>query len=517
MRVAHLAGYFKSQVRVAKQRGLLAAVAGRGQAASFGSLTLQDLPRNVVDCQYAVRGAVLLRSEEIEKQLQRQSAHALKEGEEPLPFDQVVPCNIGNPQAVGQRPLSFHRQVLACLAEPALLEHKELFAEDVRERASRYLAGIKDGRVGAYSHSKGHLVLRQEVADFLTERDGTQTDPDDIFLTDGASVAVKLVLQLAVRNSNDGVLLPVPQYPLYSATLTLLGGKSVNYYLDEEAGWGIDVKELERAVNEFRNSGGTPRALAVINPGNPTGQILSREVMADVLRFAEREKLILLADEVYQDNVHSDKKEFISFRKLAVELGISTEIFSFHSVSKGVTGECGLRGGLLHCHNVNSEVRDQMYKLASICLCSNVLGQALMASVLRPPPAGGPSRQLYDQETSEIRSALKRKALMVTDRLNAIEGISCQPIEGAMYAFPKVIIKGYVMKKAISFATPADQIYCLEMVDRTGVVTVPGSGFGQKPGTFHFRMTILPEEAALTKVLDRIEQFHKEHAGGWYR
>merc|ERR1712137_774018 len=139
-----------------------------------------------------------------------------------------------------------------------------------------------------------------------------------------------------------------------------------------------------------------------------------------------------------------------------------------------------------------------------------------MANVVTGPPADGPSRQLFDQEKLEIHNSLRRKAKLVTERLNAIEGIECQPIEGAYYAFPKVIVKGYVMKKAIFFATAADQIYCLEMVDRTGVVTVPGSGFGQRPGTFHFRMTILPEMSVLTKVLDRIEQFHKEHPIGWF-
>ena len=156
-------------------------------------------------------------------------------------------------------------------------------------------------------------------------------------------------------------------------------------------------------------------------------------------------------------------------------------------------------------------------KLASVNLCSNVLGQALMASVVTPPPPGGPSRERFDKEKSETRDAMKRKAKMVTDRLNAMEGVTCQAIEGAMYAFPKVIIKGYVMKKAISFATPADQIYCLEMLERTGVITVPGSGFGQRPGYFHFRMTILPDEATLEKVLDDIERFHGEHPGGWFK
>ncbi|CAE8674877.1 unnamed protein product, partial [Polarella glacialis] len=419
--------------------------------------------------------------------------------------------------AVGHSPLMFHRQVMACLAEPSLLEKPGLFPEDVRERAAHYLKGMKDGRAGAYSHSKGHLVYRKDVAKFLADRDGVETDPEDVFLTDGASGAVKMVLQMLVRGPEDGVMLPIPQYPLYSATMTLLGGQSVGYFLDESAGWGISTQELERSISEFRATGGKPRAICVINPGNPTGQVLSREAMTDVLRFAEREKLPVLADEVYQDNIHTDEKSFIPVRKLAIELGINVEVFSFHSVSKGVTGECGLRAGFVHCHNVDKLVLDMMYKLASISLCSNVLGQALIASVVTPPPADGPSYAAFEEERLRTRTEMKEKAKMVTDRLNAIEGVSCQPIEGAMYAFPKVTIKGYVMKKAISLATPADQVYCMEMVDRTGVVTVPGGGFGQKPGTFHFRTTILPDRATLEKVLDRFEQFHKEHPGGWFR
>jgi len=359
-------------------------------------------------------------------------------------------------------------------------------------------------------------VFREAIADWLETRDGDRPDPEHIFLTDGASMAVKLVMQLAVRGPGDGVMLPIPQYPLYSASMTLLGGQVAPYYLDEEAGWSINLAELERAAVDFRKKGGTLRAIAVINPGNPSGAILSRDAMEGVLRFAEKERLMVLADEVYQDNIHVDDKSFLSFRKLALEIGIKTEVFSFHSVSKGVTGECGLRGGLVHCHNVDPKVLEQMYKLSSICLCSNVLGQALMASVVTPPPLGGPSRPQFDQETRAIHEALRRKARRVTERLNQIDGISCQPIEGAMYAFPRVTIKGFLMKKAISLATPADAIYCLELLERTGIICVPGSGFRQKPGTFHFRMTILPDEETLEKVLDDIEAFHNQHAEGWF-
>lgn len=478
-----------------------------GVSAAFSTWSLDTIPQNIKDCEYAVRGQVLIRAEEMQKELQT-PGHK-------LPFKKIVPCNIGNPQAVGQAPLRFHREVMACIAEPSLLE-KNVYAEDVCQRASHYLGGVLDGRMGAYSNSKGHAVFRQDVANWLTQRDGFDTDPEDIYLTDGASSAVKLVLQMAVRGPNDGVLLPIPQYPLYSASMTLLGGRAVGYYLEEETGWSINIDELEKSVKEFKANGGTLRAIVIINPGNPTGQILSKEVMANVLKFAEREKLAILADEVYQDNVHVDDKEFVPFRKLALEMGSKVEIFSFHSVSKGVVGECGLRAGLVHCQNVDKGVMEQMYKMASISLCANVLGQALMASVVTMPPAGGASLAAFENERMRIRSALKRKAKRATERLNKIEGISCQPIEGAMYAFPRVTIKGHVMKKAIDLATPADQVYCMEMVERTGIVTVPGSGFGQKPGTFHLRLTILPDEETLEGVLDAFEKFHLEHAGGWF-
>jgi len=291
----------------------------------------------------------------------------------------------------------------------------------------------------------------------------------------------------------------------------------VGYFLDEQSGWNISVEELQRAAAEFRKRGGVLRAIVVINPGNPTGQVLSQGSMEAVIRFAERESLVILADEVYQDNIHTDDSGFMSFRGLAHQMGTAIEVFSFHSVSKGAVGESGLRGGFVHCSNLGHDVRDQLRKIASISLCSNVVGQAMVASAVTPPPLRGPSRASYDQDIAEINGRFQRKAKLVWQRLNAVDGISCQPLEGAIYAFPRVTIKGYIMKKAISFATPADEIYCIELLERTGIVTVPGSGFGQKPGTFHFRMTILPDEDVLSGLLDSIERFHGEHAAGWFR
>mmetsp|Transcript_83943 Transcript_83943/g.166623 ORF Transcript_83943/g.166623 Transcript_83943/m.166623 type:complete len:494 (+) Transcript_83943:82-1563(+) len=469
----------------------------------FANLTAAALPKSVLDCDYAVRGDVLIKAGELQTILDR------KDGS--LPFSRIVPCNIGNPQAVGARPLNFYRQVIACLAEPSLIDHDGLFASDVRERAQHFLSGA-NGKLGAYSDSKGHLVFRKEVAKFLEARDGFAADPEHIFLSDGASPSVKLALQLVIGGKDDGVLLPIPQYPLYSASMTLLGGQAVGYFLDESSGWGTDVKELERSISEFRAKGGTPRALVVINPGNPTGGVLPRSQMEAVIRVCEQNKMVLLADEVYQDNIYADNVSFVPFRKVVQEMGSKIELFSFHSVSKGVVGECGLRGGFVHCHNVEQGVIDQMYKLCSVNLCSNTLGQAAMALSLTGPPANGPSRAAYEAEKNAVRGALKRKARMTYERLNAVEGISCQPIAGAMYAFPKIEVKGEMTKKAASLGKPVDAVYCMELLLNKGIVVVPGSGFGQVPGTFHFRTTILPDEDTLANVLDSIADFHKRHA-----
>jgi len=464
---------------------------------------------------------VLRKAEELARQLLQQQAGPADrltgvDGDQ-LPFDKIVPCNVGNPQAVGQQPMQFHRQVMACLMEPSLVERVGLFPDDVLERVSRYLSRLKDGATGAYSSPQGHLVFREDVASYLSARDQKDTEVDDVFLTDGVSAGVRMALQLILRGSEDGVLLPIPQYPLYSAMTVLLGGQPVGYFLDEQAGWNISVEELQRAAAEFRKRGGVLRAIVVINPGNPTGQVLSQGSMEAVIHFAKKESLVILADEVYQDNIHTENKGFMSFRRLAHEMGTAIEVFSFHSVSKGAVGEGGLRGGFVHCSNLRRDVRDQLRKIASISLCSNVIGQALVASAVTPPPLDGASRALFDQHMAEIKGRFQRKAKLVWQRLNAMDGISCQPLEGAIYAFPRVTIKGYIMKKAISFATPADEIYCTELLERTGVVTVPGSGFGQKPGTFHFRITILPDEDVLGGVLDSIERFHGEHAAGWFR
>lgn len=469
------------------------------------ALTLNDVPQRIKDCQYAVRGEIVQCAENIDR--------AIAQGQTHFPFRATLPANIGNPQAVGQKPITFHRQVLSCLLNPELIVLSTStttthgIPSDVSTRAGHYLQDVAS--MGAYSHSKGVPAFRNQIAKWFGTRDGLDANPETIFITDGASPGVRLCLEMMLNDARDGVLIPTPQYPLYSASITRLGGTAIPYYLKENQGWSLDVAELNRALAKAKADGVRPRAFVLINPGNPTGAILDRTTLEEVCKFCAEHGLLLFADEVYQENVYG-QTPFISCRKVCLELQLSDlQVVSFHSCSKGIMGECGLRGGLFQAHNFDDEVLAQMYKLSSVSLCSNTVGQALMTSILHPPQPGEPSYERYHHETQSIYTSLKRKAKLVCDVLNTLEGVSCQKVEGAMYAFPTITLRPGAIEAAKKEGVQPDLFYCIQMLNQTGVVVVPGSGFGQEPGTWHFRMTILPEETTLTKTMGEIEAFHR--------
>jgi aspartate/methionine/tyrosine aminotransferase len=426
------------------------------------SLTLRDVSHAVRETQYAVRGAIVARAAELERQGRP-----------------VIYCNIGNPQSLGQRPLTFVRQVLALAEYPELLDGPAAaaFPEDARAAARLALRQSPHG-LGAYTESKGYRFVRQAVADFIHERDGIPADPEHVFLTDGASKGVQAVLRLLVDGPTDGVMIPIPQYPLYSASITLLGGAQVSYFLDESRDWSLSLPALETAHAEATARGIRVRAIAVINPGNPTGAVLDAGNVEMVLDFARRHSLSVLADEVYQENVYRPGDRFVSFASVLCRRGIlDVPLWSFHSVSKGFLGECGHRGGYLECRNVPPEVMGEVEKLQSVALCANSAGQLVTWIMVRPPCAGDASLE---------------------KGLNGIPGIQCNALTGAMYAFPRITLP----------PGTTDAQYCLALLEETGICVVPGSGFGQLPGTWHFRTTILPPEAEIETVVRKLSEFH---------
>ncbi|KAM4685850.1 alanine aminotransferase 1 [Amazona ochrocephala] len=467
-------------------------------------LTLSSMNPAIRRVQYAVRGPIVTRALELEREL-RQGV--------PKPFQEVIKANIGDAHAMGQKPITFLRQVAALCLYPELLSDPSI-PEDAKARARRLLQACAGHSAGSYTASPGLDLVRGDVARFLQRRDGVPANPDHIFLSSGASEAIVTMLKLLVSGSGrsrSGVLLPVPRYPLYSAAIAELEAEPLPYFLDEERGWRLDGAELRRALREGR-ARSCPRVLCVINPGNPTGQVQSRECIEDIIKFAYEERLFLMADEVYQDNVYAEGSVFHSFKKVLMEMGPpyadEVELASFHSVSKGFTGECGFRGGFMEVVNLDPEVLLQLSKLVSVRLCPSVPGQILMDALVNPPGPGEPSHQRYEEEKAAVLRALADRARLTQELLNRAPGIRCNPVQGAMYSFPRIHLPPRACAAAEAAGQPPDLFFCLRLLEETGICVVPGSGFGQREGTFHFRMTILPPTEKLRMLLEKLSAFY---------
>ncbi len=461
---------------------------------------------NIIEMEYAVRGPIPQRAAELKKQGQR-----------------VIFCNIGNPQALGQRPITYYRQMLSLLEDPSRItrerqlnklfnqkDHEGLapFSEELLEKAEAILAKLETG-MGAYTESRGPAFIRQAVARFIDRRDevdkgGVPSDPDKIFLTNGASDAVKFILEMMIASPKDGIMIPTPQYPLYSATIKKNGGAQVNYYPDEDNDWNLDRSMLEESIKEAKKQGIHVKAIVVINPANPTGAILSEKSMREVIDFAAEHELAIIADEVYQENVYDGK--FVSFAKMIGKEEIP--LFSLHSVSKGFYGECGHRGGyveLRHPPRISGypcSFVDVLLKQASVSLCSNTVGQVLTYLMVTPPQPGEAAYPLFIQEKTQILKDLYEKAETIKAAFKEMEGMKCFGRIGALYLFPR-------MEKLPPASNDFD--YCMKLLEETGLCTVNGAGFGQRPGTHHLRIAFLPPKEMLQEVLPQWIKFHNRY------
>lgn len=392
------------------------------------SLNINNINPHVKKARYAVRGELAIRAETYRAKLAKGS------GEE-LPFNKIIAANIGNPQQLDQKPITFFRQVLSILEYPALLEKEEVLREalgykqDVVDRARWLLKEV--GSVGAYSQSQGAPGIRESVAKFIERRDGYPADPGHIFLSAGASSGVNTLLNVMCLKPESGILIPIPQYPLYTATLAVLNVRCVPYYLEEAKAWSTDIDTIRESYNKAKAEGTDVKAIVVINPGNPTGASLSEDDVRSVLEFAAENKLVVMADEVYQTNVFIGK--FTSFKKVLRDLQKenprrydNVELASLNSVSKGMVGECGHRGGYFELVGFDPEVAAQIYKFVSIMLCPPVIGQCLVELMVNPPREGDPSYPLYKQEYDGIFNGLHERAYALFDGFKRMEGIECQ-------------------------------------------------------------------------------------------
>jgi aspartate/methionine/tyrosine aminotransferase len=474
---------------------------------------MDSINKNLLDAQYSLRGELTLRTEQLKK--------ILRENPESLPFSRIINCSLGDPQQFScQQPLIYLRQISALLELPQLLlaEEKEsdvskLFPLEVIHKARELGKEIK---IGPYSNSKGVEYIRKLVAKFIKKRDGGEfeSDHENIFLTNGASAGIYAVLNMLIcQGKKSGIMVPVPEYPLYSASITLFGGEVVLYPLAEHENWSLDMQQVLKTFENACQRGIKIAAFVVINPGNPTGNMLSPQVQRKIVEFCSEKQIPLLADEVYQENVYS--APFVSFKRVASEFvretGKNIQLYSFHSVSKGFLGECGRRGGYLECFGVPSAFINSLYKYQSFNLSPNMAGQLAVAVMVDPPTNSINSSEaavIWQEQREKTISAYAKKAKILQEGFSQLPGVECGPISGALYIFPKFFLPKAAIEAASKVGKEADEFYCLRLLNSCGICILPGTCFGQPPGTFHFRLTILPSEEELKDLLEKIKVFH---------
>ncbi|MBI3935264.1 MAG: aminotransferase class I/II-fold pyridoxal phosphate-dependent enzyme [Acidobacteria bacterium] len=306
------------------------------------------------------------------------------------------------------------------------------------------------------------------------EREGIR-NIQDVFVTSGVSEAIEVCFA-ALLDPGDNVLIPSPGYPLYEAALAKLGGEPVSYALDEQDGWQPDLDEMARRVNN------RTRAIVVINPNNPTGAVCRRETLRGILDIAGRYGLVIFADEIY-DKLLIDPVEHVPLGSLTDDWPVIT----FNGLSKTYLVP-GFRMGWVIVSGEGKNLthyREAIAKFLRVRLSSSHPAQYAIRAALEGP----------QDHLSGVLDKLRQRRDLTVSLLNAIPKIKCFPPQAAFYAFPRLDI-----------ARP-DSEFVMDLVRQTGVIVVPGSGFGQAPGSKHFRLVFLPPEETIQKALGLLGAF----------
>lgn len=331
-----------------------------------------------------------------------------------------------------------------------------------------------------YSDSKGIFAARKAVMHYSQQQGVAGVTLDDIYLGNGASDLI-VMATTALLDNGDELLVPAPDYPLWTAAASLAGGKPVHYLCDEANGWMPDLDDIRAKI--------TPRTkgLVVINPNNPTGALYSDELLRGLVQIAREHGLVLMADEVYDKVLYDDVRH-------TAMASLSTDVLTltFNSLSKAYRA-CGYRAGWMVISGDKAVARDYiegLNMLANIKLGSNVPGQYAIQTAL-----GG-----YQSIIELVREGgrLRRQRDLAYDLITAIPGVTCVKPQAALYMFPRLDPQIYPIED--------DRVFFMEVLRATRVMLVQGSGFNY-PDHQHFRIVFLPHEDDLREAIGRLARF----------
>ena len=332
----------------------------------------------------------------------------------------------------------------------------------------------------AYSDSKGIFAARKAIMQYCQEKGIQGVTLDDIYTGNGVSELIVLAMN-ALLNNGDEVLVPAPDYPLWTAAVSLSGGTPIHYLCDESKEWAPDLADLRSKI--------TPRtkAIVMINPNNPTGAIYSKAVLLELTQIAREHGLILFADEIY-DKMLYDEEKHVSLASLSSDVVIIT----FNGLSKNYRS-CGYRSGWMVVSGDKSRIKDYvegLNMLSSMRLCANVPGQYAIQTAL------GGYQSIDDLVAKGGRLARQRD--LAWELITAIPGVSCVKPKSALYLFPKLDPEMYPIED--------DQQFIADLLREEKVLMVQGSGFNWvKPD--HFRVVFLPHEDVLKDAIGRFARF----------
>lgn len=391
--------------------------------------------RKLADIHYAIRGPVPAEAKRMEDEGHR-----------------IIKLNIGNPGPFG-------------------FEAPDEILVDIRQQLAAS---------SGYSESKGILSARRAVVQYYEEKGVEGLDVEDVYLGNGVSELITMTLQ-ALLDNGDEVLIPAPDYPLWTATVSLAGGTPVHYICDEQADWAPDLADVEAKITD------RTRAMVIINPNNPTGAVYPKEVLEQLVAIARKHQLILMSDEIY-DKILYDDTVHVPTASLAPDLLCLT----YNGLSKSYR-VAGFRSGWLVISGAKDHARgyiEGIQILSNMRLCANHPAQHAIATAL-----GG--RQSIE-DLVHPTGRLARQRDVTVEMLNSIPGVSCTTPKGALYAFPRLDPAVYPISD--------DEAFTLELLRAQKVLVVQGTGLNW-PRPDHFRIVTLPHEDVLAEAIGRIEHF----------